>query len=221
MKVKLIKWLLAAGCALLAACAIITVNVYFPEGAAKEAYKSLDDMLLKGGEEKSPTGQKQPDMEHTAPETKPQSTLFNVLPSFSLVSMAHAAESDADALAVELAGMPEVNKAYEEMNQRLPRLNALFGSAAVGLTKQGLVVVRDKAKITAQDERLVSAENQSRKTVVSSMARAIVKLTKQAETKEVLDQVLGKAAATYAETKREAAKPGWWIQLPNDRWVQK
>lgn len=221
MKAKLIKWLLTGCCALLAACAIITVNVYFPEGAAKEAYKSLDDMLLKNGGEKSTTDHKQPDMKQTPPESKPQSTLINVLPSFSLVASAHAAESDADALAVELAGMPEVNKAYEEMNQRLPRLNALFGSAAVGLTKQGLVVVRDKSKITPQDEGLVNAENQSRKTVVSSMAKAIVKLTKQAQTKEVLDQVMGKAAATYAETKREAAKPGWWIQLPNDRWVQK
>src|SRR6185369_1800862 len=198
MKVKLIKWLLAGGCALLAACAIITVNVYFPEGAAKEAYKSLDDMLLKNSEEKSPVEQKQPGVEHKTPESKPQSRLFNELPTFSLVSMAYAAESDADALAVELAGMPEVNKAYEEMSQRLPKLTALFNSAAVGLTKQGLVVVRDKAKMTAQDEKVVTAENQNRKTVVSSMARAIVKLTKQAETKEVLDQVLGKAAATYA-----------------------
>jgi hypothetical protein len=32
---------------------------------------------------------------------------------------------------------------------------------------------------------------------------------------------MGKAAATYAETRRDAAKPGWWIQLPNGRWVQK
>jgi hypothetical protein len=32
---------------------------------------------------------------------------------------------------------------------------------------------------------------------------------------------LGKAAATYADTKREAAKTGWWIQLANGRWIQK
>jgi hypothetical protein len=41
------------------------------------------------------------------------------------------------------------------------------------------------------------------------------------ESKEALDQVLGKAAATYADTKREASKPGWWIQLSNGRWIQK
>jgi uncharacterized protein len=216
MKLKLIKWLLAGGCGLLAACAIITVNVYFPEKAAKEAYKSLDDMLLK----KSPDAEKQP-VEQQAPETKPQSRLFNESPTFSFISVAHAAENDADALAIELSGMPEVLKAYDEMSQRQPRLNTLFVSGAVGLTNQGLVTVRDKAKMTPQDEGLVAAENQSRKTVISSMAKAIVKLNKQQETKAALDQILGKAAATYAETKREAAKPGWWMQLQNGRWLQK
>jgi hypothetical protein len=217
MKLRLIKWLLAGGCGLLAACAIITVNVYFPEKAAKEAYKSLDDMLLK----KSPDAEKQPAEEQQAPETKPQSRLFDEFPTFSFISVAHAVENDADALAIELSGMPEVLKAYDEMNQRLPRLNTLFASGAVGLTNQGLITVRDKAKITPPDEGLVAAENQSRKTVISSMAKAILKLNKQQETKAALDQILGKAAATYAETKRDAAKPGWWIQLQNGRWLQK
>ncbi|HBA87693.1 MAG TPA: DUF1318 domain-containing protein, partial [Geobacter sp.] len=50
--------LLALSCLFLAACAVITVNVYFPEKAAKEAYKSLDDMLLKSGEK--PAGDRVP-----------------------------------------------------------------------------------------------------------------------------------------------------------------
>jgi uncharacterized protein len=68
---------------------------------------------------------------------------------------------------------------------------------------------------------MVTAENQSRKVVVSSMAKAIVKLNKQKESKAALDQVLPKAAATFADTKRDSAQPGWWIQLENGRWVQK
>jgi len=221
MKIKLFKWLLAGGCGLLAACAIITVNVYFPEKAAKEAYKSLDDMLLKNEADKLPGGSQQPGEEQKLPETKPQSNLFKALPSFSFIDVAHAAESEADALAVELAGMPEVNKAYEEMSQRLPRLTTLFDSGAIGLTNQGLVSVRDKAKVNASDEGLVAAENKNRKTVISSMAKAIIKMAKQNETKAAMDQVMGKAAASYADIKRDAAKPGWWIQLQNSRWVQK
>lgn len=221
MKVKLIKWLLAGACGLLAACAIITVNVYFPEGDAKEAYKSLDGMLLKNSEEKAPGGENQPLPEQKAPASRPQSRLLDSIPTLSFCSVAQAASNFADDLAVELAGMPEVLKAYEEMSQRLPRLTSLFNSGVIGLTNQGLITAREKTKITPQDEKLVHAENQNRKTVVTSMARVIIKLTGQSSTSEVMEQAMGKAAATYAETKREAAKTGWWIQLPNDRWVQK
>jgi uncharacterized protein len=217
MKKRVLKWLLVSTCSLLAACAVITVNVYFPEKAAKEAYKSLDEMLLKNAD-KAP-GDVAPPAEPAAPADKPQSRLE--LPSFSLVSEAYAADVDADALAIELSSMPEVLKAYEEMNRRLPKMNALFSSGAVGLTNQGLVSVRDKTKLGPQDEAMVSAENQSRKTVVGSMARAIVKLNKQKESKAAMDQVMAKAAATYADTRREAAQPGWWVQFANGRWVQK
>jgi len=218
MRLKFFKWLLVGMSGLLAACAIITVNVYFPEKAVKDAYKSLDDMLLKDG---SPGGVKQPESVPGSSESKPQSSLFKLLPSFSFCGVAHAAENSGDELAVELAGMPEVDKAYAEMSSRMPKLNSLFDSAAVGLTSQGLVTVRDKAKITPQDEQLINAENQSRKLLVNSMAKAILKISKVQESKEALGQVLGKAAATYADTKREAAKPGWWVQLQNGRWVQK
>lgn len=220
MKTKLIKLLFSVSCIFLAACAVITVNVYFPEKAAKEAYKSLDDMLLKTGE--APDKQKvPPGIPPAAPQDKPQGRVFD----FSLVTAAYAADTDADAdaLAVELSSMPEVLKAYDDMSKRLARLNALFTGGAVGLSKQGLVVVPPsaKGKLASQDEALVSSENQSRKVVVTSMAKAILKLQKQKESKEAMNQVLGKAAATFAETKREAAQPGWWVQLQNDRWVQK
>lgn len=221
MHVKFIKWLLTGMCALLAACAVITVNVYFPEKAVKEAYKSLDDVLLKNGAGKASPTEKLPAAEPGMTDSKPQSNLFNGLPDFSFCQVAHAAENYADDLAIELASMPEVIKAYEDMNKRASRLNALFDSAAVGLTNQGLVTVRDNKKMTAQDEGLVNLENQSRKVIVGSMAKVILKITKVEESKSVLGQVLGKAAETYAETRREAAKPGWWLQLQNGRWIQK
>jgi hypothetical protein len=81
--------------------------------------------------------------------------------------------------------------------------------------------VRDKVKVTSSDEVNVSSENKSRKTIIGSMAKAILKITKQDATKNALDQTMGKAAATYAETRRESAKAGWWIQLQNGKWVQK
>ncbi len=221
MKTRIIRYLLAGVCAFLAACAIITVNVYFPEKAVKEAYKSLDDMLLKNGADKAPATEKSPATEPAQTDKKPQSSLFGDVPALSFCSVAHAAENDADRLQNELKGMPEVIKAYGEMNGRMSRLSTLFDGAAVGLSSQGLVVARDKTKLGPQDEALISQENQNRKTVVYGMAKAILKINGVAESKKTLDQIMGKAAATYAETKRDAAKSGWWIQLQNGRWVQK
>jgi uncharacterized protein len=219
MKRHIMKMILALSCFILAACAVITVNVYFPEKAAKEAYKSLDEMLLKPGE-KAP-GAKGTAPAPSAPEAKPQSSLFDPGMSFALVPAAYAADNEADALAIELSSMPEVLKAYDDMSRRLPRLNQLFASHAIGLSNQGLISARDKSKLTSQDEGTISAENQSRKTVITSMAKAILKLNKQKESKAALDQVLPKAAATFADTKRDDAQPGWWVQLQNGRWVQK
>jgi hypothetical protein len=212
---KSVKCLLTGLCFLFSACAIITVNVYFPEKAVKEAYKSVDEMLLKGEEEKKPVEEQKP------VETKPTSSLRNLLPGFSLVSEAYAADQMADNLAVELASMPEVNKAYEEMSRNLKKLNALFDSGVVGLTSQGLVTVRDKAKASPDIDTLIKTENNNRKTVVEGMAKAILKLDRKKESKGALAQIMGKAATTYAEIKRESAKPGWWTQLANGRWVQK
>lgn len=220
MKTRLLRWLLAGLCAFLAACAIITVNVYFPEKAVKDAYKSLDDMLLKENGTQ-PATEKQPGAEPVQPEAKPQSGLFNELPSLGLCATAHAADNVGDELAVEMAGMPEVVKAYDAMSKRQSKISSLFDSAAVGLSSQGLVVARDKSKLTPADEALISQENQDRKTVISSMAKAILKLNKTEESKAALNQVMGKAAATYAETRRDAAKTGWWMQLQNGRWLQK
>ncbi len=214
MKRTIMKALSVGLCGMLAACAIITVNVYFPEKAVKEAYKSLDEMLLKQGEEV-------PAQDKAVPAPEPQSRLLKGFQSFSFVGEAFAAESYADQLAVEISSMPDVLNAYDEMKARLPQLDALRDRGVVGETNQGLVTIRDKGKAGGQDEALVKAENGNRKLVITAMAKAILKLNKQPESKEAFAQVLPKAAATYADAKREAAKPGWWMQLANGRWVQK
>lgn len=219
---KNLKLLLAGVCGLLVSCAIITVNVYFPEKAVKDAYKSVDGMMLKGGGETPPVPEKQPsDGTDKAPEVKPQSGIIRILPAVSLVATAHAADNTADELAVELASMPEVTKAYEVMSRNRAKVSELLASGAVGLSNQGLITVRDKSRVTAQDETLLKTDNDSRKTIITGMAKAILKVGKQEINKANMDQLLGKAATTYAETKRDEAAPGWWLQLQNGRWVQK
>ena len=216
MKQSLLKWLVTGCCGILTACAIITVNVYFPEKDVKQAYQSLDDMLLHQGDAKTKGDQTQPEPKS---EEKPQSRLLPF--SISLVPEAVAQESaTADNLAVEIAMMPDVLNAYSEMRARLPQLNALRNSGVVGETFQGLVSVRDRSR-AAEAQKVVDGENVNRKTIITGMARAIIKINKQKETKEAMNQVLPKAAASYAATKKEEAKPGWWLLVAPDQWVQK
>ena len=223
-----VKWVLASLCGLLAACAIITVNVYFPEKDVKEAYKSLDEMLLKQGNDTNlPAGEKPAEeqpagTEEKKEEVKPQSSLNGTLFNFSLVAVACAAEPLADELAVELSSMPEVLKAYDEMRKRLPQLNALRDSGAIGETRQGLIKVLDKAKLGG-NEALVKAEIDNRKTVITAMAKAIerINLRRQPDAKFNFSDMLGRTAAMYAETKREGAKPGWWVEQPDGSWTRK
>jgi len=227
MFAKIVKWSVAALCALLAACAVITVNVYFPEKDVKQAYKSLDEMLLKqDGETKPPAQQQAPagtpagEEEQKPAEEKPQSRLNDSLLDLSMVAVAYAAENIADDLAIEMSSMPEVLKAYDDMKASLPKLNTLRDSGAVGENKQGLIWILDKGKLGGNDA-LVRNVNDSRKVVITGMARAILKVNKQPETKAAMNQVMGKAAAMFADVRREEAKPGWWIELANGKWVQK
>jgi hypothetical protein len=212
MKKALTRWVIAAATGLLAACAFITVNVYFPEKDVKKAYQSLDEMLLKQESNKEP----QPGTEQQKPAEKP----LSFIPSISFAGTAWAQDDLADKLAAELSGIPEVQQAYSEMRARLPQLNALRDSGVVGEASDGRIAIRDQTK-AGSAQAIVQAENNNRKTVIVNMAKAILRIIKQPETKDALNQVLAKSAATYADTKREEAKSGWWIQLANGRWVQK
>jgi len=44
---------------------------------------------------------------------------------------------------------------------------------------------------------------------------------KQPGAKFNFGQLMNKAAAIYADLKREESKPGWWMELADGRWVQK
>jgi len=215
MRKALTRWFVAVAAGLLAACAFITVNVYFPEKDVKQAYKSLDEMLLKQGAPAKPE-EAAPEQEKKEPGEKPVS----LLPSFRLVQEAYAQDDLSEKLAREVAGIPEVQKAYEEMRARMPQLNALRDGGVVGESMDGSVVVRDQSR-AGEAQAVVQAENNNRRAVITNMAKAILRINKQPETKDNLRQVLGKAAATYADTKRDEAKPGWWIQNAAGRWVQK
>ncbi len=221
MRNNLAKLTVSVLCALLAACAFITVNVYFPEKDVKQAYKSLDDMLLKQGGKNTPNENAAPEGEPKPSGEKPTSLLeYNQPFHVSFVRAAYAEEDLGKKLAEELAQMPEVQNAYADIRSRIPQLHTLFASGAIGEGSGGNIVVLDKAKL-GDNQALVDSVNNDRKTVITAMAKATLKITGQPQNSETMKKALIDSAKTFASVRQEKAKPGWFIQLPNGRWVQK
>ncbi len=205
-RVKGIAGILLMG---LVSCAIITVNVYFPEKEVKEAYKELEkELMTPGGQGKEPK---------TKPEGKPEGSS-----RFELIASAQAQETGmADNIAQIVRKMPEVVSAYKEMGARLPEIDRLRDSGAVGEGNNGLLVIRDEKVLPPDGRKLVAMENENRRTVMNGMARAIIRINRVPENAQNLKQVQPQAVEQFAGLRRDSAKNGWWIQDPNGNWGRK
>lgn len=191
---------------IIAACAVITVNIYFPEKDVKEAYKALEKELM--GTDPGKSDQK--------PSGKPESSI-----QFELVRSAYAQEPGmADKIADAVKKMPDVVNAYREMGARIAETDRLRDSGAVGEGNSGLVVERDKGLLPA-DRKTVEAENANRKVVINGMAKAIIRINRQPETPDNLKQVVPQATSQFASIRRDSAKKGWWIQDESGNWGKK
>lgn len=196
---------------MLASCAVITVNIYFPEKDVKEAYKALEKQLMtpeeKMQQEKGPKNE---------PEGKPEGSL-----RFELISSAYAQEAGlAEKIAEIVKKMPDVVNAYKEMGASIADTDRLRDSGAVGEGKDGLLVPRG-GTLSPADQKIVSSENENRRTVINGMTKAIVRINRAQETPENLKQVLPQATAQFAAIRRDSAKKGWWIQDANGNWGRK
>ena len=202
-----------------AACAIITVNVYFPEKDVKSAYKSLEDELLQ------PT----PKKEESTPAPKPSSHLERrpVLAAaaswrIAIVADASAQEDLSRRITEEIKTYPEVLAAYKSLGQKLERLNQLRDQGLVGEGKDGRLALRAKPpQLKEADVKLVEEENKDREVIMNGMAKAIVKLDKKEPSASNLAKVKPQASETFASIRREKARPSWRIQLPDGTWKQK
>lgn len=191
---------------IVASCAVITVNIYFPEKDVKEAYKALEKELM-APEEKN---------REPKPEGKPQSSLF-----FELVPSAYAQEAGlSDKISEIVKKMPDVVNAYREMGARIADTDRLRDSGAVGEGNKGMLVEREKA-LSPADKGIVEKENANRKTVINGMTKAIIRINRVPENDENLKQVTPQATDQFAAIRRDAAKKGWWIQDPSGNWGRK
>ncbi len=215
--------LLAAVVFIIASCAVITVNVYFPEKDVKQAYGDLEKELMKPDsnavqpdQDKKPESQPQ----KKTPQGKPESSIrFD--PSKWVVGEAYAQDSDlAQEIADTVKKMPDVVAAYREMGAVVPDLDRLMSSGVVGEANNGLLVPRE-GSLSPADRQLVDMVNKDRKIVINGMAKAIVRINRQPENPDTLKQVTSQAAEQFAAHRRDTAKKGWWVQDNDGNWSKK
>lgn len=203
---KHLKFLLFGFTFVIAACAVITVNIYFPEKDVKEAYKVLEKELM--GTDKK--------MDEQKPETKPQGSI-----QFEFVRSAYAQEPGmADKIAEAVRKMPDVVNAYKEMGARIADTDRLRDSGTAGEGNNGMLIERDKG-LSPADKKTIEAENANRKTVIAGMAKAIIRINRQPETPDNLKQVIPQATEQFASIRRDSAKKGWWMQDSSGNWAKK
>jgi uncharacterized protein YdbL (DUF1318 family) len=204
---------IGVGCAaVVVAC--ITVNVYFPEAAVKELSQQIEDEVRRGAAaEPSPV----PTPEATpTPVAEPGGSTTASLLSFVVslgATTAYAAENE---VAAPEISNPAIRKIIDSRAARLDAVNAAKTKGVIGENNQALLEVRNLDAVQALKERadlqkLVKAENADREQLFKEIAAA----------KNVDLAQLPQIRATYAETLRENARPGDWMQLPDGAWVQK
>jgi len=100
---------------------------------------------------------------------------------------------------------PAISALQSSMQTRHPQLAPYYASGAVGLTRDGLVAVRDATAVPLKDRQavnsLVSAENTDRNALYKEISVANGHPEWEAEVR-----------ATFAQRWMQKAQAGWWVQ---------
>jgi uncharacterized protein YdbL (DUF1318 family) len=195
---------------MIAAC--VTINVYFPAAAADQAADKMINEITGGGAQ---GGTATPPQSNFVPAEAGDEPNFLVAALghtlHALVPAANAQNADA-ALNVS---SPAVTRIKQSMAARFGDMEKFFVSGAIGLTKDGLVDVRDLNAVALPDratvKRLVSEDNADRDQLYSEIAKASNHPEWEADIKKSF-------AKRWVAT---GAKPGWYYHGDDGAWKQK
>ena len=187
----------------LSAC--VTINVYFPSAEATEAA----DRIIRGvyGEEGQPTEAPQPAAPDSSSQAEPQQRLL-------LLSLLEWLVPPAQAAADINIQSPAIRTLRASMEARFPQLKPYYASGAVGMTRNGLIAVRDLNAVPLRErskvKTLVADENRDRNELYREIARANGHPEWEADIRD-----------TFARRWVANAPGGWWYQDRNGGWKRK
>ena len=183
--------------AFMSAC--VTINVYFPAAAAEKAADAIIEEVW--GTQPADEAETE-----TEPEASlPMSSWLAAVADFFIP----AAQAQAD---LEIS-TPTANKLKASMRARHKKLVEFYELGAAGLTRDGLIAVRD-AKLVALSKRnalkqMVAAENSDRNALYAELAQANGHPEWQGEIRD-----------TFARRWISKARSGWWYDAGSG-WQQK
>ena len=197
---KLTHWTLLTVICLLTLVSCVTINVYFPAAAAEQAA----DRIIKDVYGETSKAQK--------PEPEPQSHLAPARsPGLAVLDWFITPAAAGADINVQT---PAITKLRASMKARHRQLVPYYDSGAVGMTRDGLIAVRDlKAAPLRERSRLqalVKDENRDRNALYAEIARA----NNQPEWEDEI-------RATFARRWVDNAPAGWWYQDENGDWQRK
>jgi uncharacterized protein YdbL (DUF1318 family) len=201
---KKMVWAIAICLVFIGSC--VTVNIYFPAAAVQKAADVIvDDIQGKVPDQKPDPAQK-PD----APKS-PQGSLLN-----ENIQRLSFSPATADAADVDInISTPAIRALKDSLKERFPQLKPFFEKAAVGHTNNGYLAVRDVSGLSLKEKadlaRLVDQQNKDRRALYEEIVRA---------NKLGADSV-PKVEKAFANSWRDKAQSGWWIQNDAGAWVKK
>lgn len=207
------------------ALACVTINVYFPEAAVKDLSQQIEEAVARAAaqgkaaapEETTPEATAEPSggSRNQAPlPTLARHTVSTVIGSLLWLT-APEAIAQGDQVASPEISNPAIRAIIRSRAARIEEIRRHKNTGVLGEDNQALLSARALDSLALKDraavQRLIKDENADRERMFKEIAAA---------TSTDLSQ-LPRIQATYAETLRENAKPGDWIQLAGGEWRQK
>jgi uncharacterized protein YdbL (DUF1318 family) len=201
---KVATLLCLAACLVVAAC--VTINVYFPAAAAeKAADKIIDDVWGSDGQPAS-----KDDKRSALPV---QSGDLLVAAAHSVLNLLVPAAEAAQGADLNMS-TPAIRALTQSMEERHAKLKKYYDSGAIGLTRDGLVEIRDQNLVPLPERnstrKLVADENADRTNLYREIATANGHPEWETDIR-----------TTFAERWAGKAAPGWFYQDKDGNWKQK
>lgn len=180
--------------------ACVTINIYFPAAAVEKAADRIVEEVW-GDKDVTPAAPKK--------ESGPQS-LFDYGVRFILSAIgpkeAFAQEADINVTT------PAIRALKESIRERADSVKPFLDSGNVGMTNDGLLVIRSKDGLNLRDQasvtRLINAENADRDALYAEIAKA----------NNFPPDRISDIKDIFAKSWIKQAQSGWWIQGPGGQW---